>query len=62
MEKLWRDCTAEEKAEVRAIEKERKWLKEQFRIGAISHRKYSYRITRLMKRLDEVEKRYAEAM
>lgn len=62
MEKLWRDCTAEEKAEVRQIEKERKWLKEQFRIGAISHRKYSYRITKLMKRLDEVEKRYAETM
>lgn len=63
MEKLWSECSKAEKDEVRTIEKERKWLKEQFRIGAISHRKFSYRITKLMRRLDEVEKKYgAEGM
>lgn len=62
MEKLWSECSQAEKDEVRAIEKEQKWLKEQFRIGAISHRKYSYRITRLRKRLDEVERKYEETM
>ena len=60
MEKLWSECSAEEKAEVKQIEKEQKALREQFKMGAISHRKYSYRLTRLMRRLDEVERKYAE--
>ena len=59
MAKYWSDCSAEEKAEVKQIEKEQKALREQFKMGAISHRKYSYRLTRLIRRLDEVEKKYA---
>ena len=59
MEKLWKDCSAEEKAEVKEIEKEQKYLKEQFKMGAISHRKYSYRLTMLIKKLDEIERRYS---
>lgn len=62
MEKLWSECSAEEKAEVRQIEQERMGLKEQYRMGAISHRKFSYRITRLMRRLDEVKRKYAETV
>lgn len=59
MEKLWKDCSAEEKAEVKAIEQEQKYLKEQFKMGAISHRKYSYRLTMLIKKLDEIERKYS---
>ena len=59
MDKLWSECSKEEKDEVRAIEKERKALKQQFMMGAITHRKYAYRLTLLMKKLDEVEKKYA---
>lgn len=59
MEKLWKDCSAEEKAEVKEIEQEQKYLKEQFKMGAISHRKYSYRLTMLIKKLDEIERRYS---
>lgn len=59
MEKLWSECSAEEKAEVKQIEREQKALREQFKMGAISHRKYSYRLTRLIRRLDEVERKYA---
>jgi len=62
MEKLWSECSAEEKAEVKQIERERKSLKKQFLMGAISHRKYSYRLTKLIHRLDEVEKKYAETV
>jgi hypothetical protein len=58
MEKLWSECSAEEKAEVRAIDKERKALKVQFLAGAITHRKYSYRLTRLEKKLNEVQRKY----
>jgi hypothetical protein len=60
MAKYWDECSAEEKAEVKQIEQERKGLKKQFLMGGISHRKYSYRLTRLMRRLDEVEKKYAK--
>ena len=59
MEKYWEDCSPEEKAEVSKLEKEIKALKENFKSGAISHRKYSYRKTRLKKKIDEVEKKYA---
>ena len=37
MAKYWSDCSAEEKAEVKQIEKEQKSLREQFKMGAISH-------------------------
>lgn len=62
MEKLWSECSAAEKDEVRQIEKEQKYLREQFMMGAISHRKYSYRLTKLIRRLDGIEKKYAETM
>lgn len=63
MEKLWAECSEAEKDEVRQIEREQRGLKKQFQMGAISHRKYSYRLTKLMRRLDEVEKKYvAETM
>ena len=58
MNKLWSDCSKEEKKEVREVAKECKYLKEQYLMGAISHRKYSYRITKLKKRLDEIERKY----
>lgn len=58
MDKLWSECSAEEKAEVKQIEKERKALKKEYLLGAISHRKYSYRITKLIRRLDEVYQKY----
>ena len=57
-EKLWSECSKEEKSEVRQIEKERDGLKEQFKMGAISHRKYSYRMTMLEKKLDQIEQKY----
>ena len=60
MEKLWKDCSKEEKEAVKEIENEQKYLKEQFKMGAISHRKYSYKLTMLMKKLDEIEKKYAD--
>ena len=59
MEKLWSECSAEEKAEVKQIENEQYhtyWL---YGHGLINHRKYSYRLTRLIRRLDEVERKYA---
>jgi len=59
MEKLWAECSQAEKDEVRQIEKEQKGLKKQFLMGTISHRKYSYRLTKLIHRLDEIEKKYA---
>lgn len=60
MAKYWMDCSKEERDEVRKIELERRALKLQFQSGAISHRKYSYRLTMLMKKLDELEKKYEE--
>lgn len=61
MEKLWKDCSKEEKEAVKQIENEQKYLREQFKIGAISHRKYSYRITMLIKRLNDIERKYDES-
>ena len=58
MEKFWADCSKEEKREVKEIEKECKYLREQYLMKAISHRKYSYRITKLKKKLDEIERKY----
>ena len=60
MEKLWMDCSKEERDEVRKIELERRALKLQFQSGAISHRKYSYRLTRLQHKLEEVWDKYDE--
>lgn len=60
MDKLWKDCSDEEKAAVKEIETEQKYLREQFKMGAISHRKYSYRLTMLMKKLDDVERKYRD--
>ena len=60
-EKYWADCSKEEKSEVNAIERQRKALKKQFLSGEISNHEYSRKITELMKRLDEVERKYDQS-
>lgn len=57
-EKLWSEVSEEEKAEVRKIEEKQKELKEQFSKGLITGRAYRYNLTRLIKKVDEVEKKY----
>ena len=56
---LWVDCPKELKDEVKEIQRKQKELKEQFLKGLITGRRYRYNITLLMKKVDEVEKKYA---
>lgn len=58
MEKLWEECTDEERADVTAIELKQYRLRELYHTGMISRRQYRYNLTRLLKKLDEVEKKY----
>lgn len=60
MERLWEECSKEEKAEIEAIEAKQWLLKEQFSKGEITGRKYRYNLTILLKKVDEVEKKYGE--
>lgn len=57
-EKLWIDCSEEEKSEVYAIEQDYRQLREDYSTGKITLRQYKYRRTRLIKRLDMVEEKY----
>ena len=57
-EKLWIDCSEEEKSEVYAIEKDYRQLRQDYSTGKITLRQYKYRTTRLIKRLDMVEEKY----
>ena len=57
-EKLWCEVSKEEKEEVKKIEKKQKELKEQYSKGLITGRKYRYNITLLLKKVNEVEKKY----
>lgn len=62
MERYWDECSAEEKAEVKQIEDEHYrtfWL---YAHGRINHRKYSNRLTRLIHKLDAIEKYETEEM
>lgn len=62
MEKFWDECSEEEHKEVEQIEKKIAELYEQFKSGAINHQKFSYRRTRLRKKIDEVWQKYAETV
>ena len=57
-EKLWIDCSEEEKSEVYAIENDYRQLRQDYSTGKITLRQYRYRRTRLIKRLDMVEEKY----
>lgn len=58
MEKFWDECSEEEHKEVEEIENKIAELNELYQNNAISHRKYSYRRTRLRKKVDEVWEKY----
>lgn len=58
IEKLWEECSDQEQAEVTEIEYKRIKLRDQFYKGEISGRKYRYNLTTLIKKLDEIEKKY----
>ena len=62
MEKLWEECSREEIAEVEAIEIKQRLLKERFYKGEITQRAYRNNLTRLLKKVDEVEKKYGESI
>lgn len=57
-EKLWSEVSKEEKDEVMKIEKRQSELKERYLKGEISQRAYRYNLTMLIKRVDEVERKY----
>ena len=57
-EKLWAECSEEEKAEVFAIENDYRQLRQDYSTGKITLRQYKYRRTRLIKRLDSIEEKY----
>ena len=59
-EKLWSEASEEEKNEVRKIETKQKELKQKFSKGLITGRAYRYNLTRLIKKVDEVEKKFKE--
>lgn len=58
IEKLWEECSNEEKAEVFEVENDYKQLRQDYSAGKITLRQYKYRRTRLIKRLDSVEEKY----
>lgn len=57
-EKLWEECSEEEKAEVSEVENDYRQLRQDYSTGKITLRQYKYRRTRLIKRLDMVEEKY----
>lgn len=59
-EKLWKDCSKEEKAEVRKIEEDTKVLKESYEKGLLNKRQYGQRKRRILERIDEVERKYED--
>lgn len=54
-EKLWEECSEEEKAEVLKIERDTKVLKESYAKGLLNKRQYSQRKRRILERIDKVE-------
>lgn len=57
-EKLWSECSREEKAEVKEIEKSIRVLKEDYEKKRLSKRQYSQRKRRLNEWIDEVWEKY----
>lgn len=57
-EKLWKDCSKEEKHEVKLIEREIKDLKDDFKSGRIDEEQYNQKKKKILKKIDEVEKKY----
>lgn len=57
-EKLWEDCSEEEKAEVKKIEEDIQALKEDYANGLLNKRQRGQRKRRLLSRIDAVEKKY----
>lgn len=56
--KLWENCSKEEQAEVEEIEKSYLLLREDYERGSLTKRQYDNKRTKLLKKLDEVEKKY----
>jgi len=57
-EKLWKDCSNEEKAEFYFIQAKRYESLAKFEKGEITKQQFKYRTTKLQKRLDDLEKKF----
>ena len=56
--KLWADCSKEEHKAIRDWNKERKLNNENFKSGLITQRQYKIRNTKLLNKLNDIEKQY----
>ena len=59
-EKLWVDCSEQEKAEVNQIEQSYSQLRKDFSDQKINQRQYRNRRTRLINKLNKIEEKYRE--
>ena len=59
-EKLWEECSDEEKAEVEQIELDIYQLKEDYEKRYLNKKQYSQRKRRLMERIERTERKYAD--
>ena len=57
-EKSWKHCSKEEKEEVEQIINRQNELRELYKTGMISQRKYRYNLTLLERKVDEIERKY----
>lgn len=57
-EKMWLNCSPQEKREVKEIEREKGWLDFLYLKKMINKRKWMAEKKKLIKQLDKVEKKY----
>lgn len=58
MEKMWSECSVEEKREVWSIEKSLKKLKSDYSSGLITRKQYGQGKRRLREKIDKIEAKY----
>lgn len=59
--KYWIDCSKEERAEMRKLEKESRNLRYEYLIlGILTSKQYAQRKRRLLEKVDKLERKYAE--
>lgn len=59
--KYWIDCSKEEKAEMRKLEKESRLLRYEYLVlGILTSKQYAQRKRRLLEKVDKLERKYAE--
>lgn len=59
--KCWIDCSKEERAEMRKLEKESRLLRYEYLVlGILTSKQYAQRKRRLLEKVDKLERKYAE--